>query len=201
MLEFDPQDKPIVEFSPISGCVVDVEETVMNDLSTDQLYLLRICLVIQRGYHASDNHISYWQTAQPGTISHARWLTEANRLLRLYVSQECPSDNLRRIVKFILNFYAPSWFHIKSHPTCQDGAKDLFFMLTLYQKLDKTDQSVVHSVLQNNSYFCHPENILLAAIGDEDENIRNLRARKWLLEKQLLTSVTEFVALTRTLLK
>lgn len=88
MLEFDPQEKPIVEFSAVSGCVVEVEDTVMNDLSTDQLYLLRICLLIQRGYHASDNHISYLQTAQPGAISRARWLTKANRLLRLYVSQE-----------------------------------------------------------------------------------------------------------------
>lgn len=81
-------------------------------------------------------------------------------------------------MKFILNFYAPSWFHIKSHPSCQDGAKNFFFMLTLYKKLDKTDQSVVHSVLQNNSYFCHPENILLAAIGDEDENIRKIACEK-----------------------
>jgi len=94
MLEFDTQQKPIAEFSPVSGCVVKVKDTVINDLSTDQLYLLKICLLIQCGYHASENHISYLQTAQPGAISHARWLTKANRLLRLYVSQEGPSDSL-----------------------------------------------------------------------------------------------------------
>jgi len=71
MLEFDPQDKPIVEFSLLSACVVEVEDTVMNDLSTDQLYLLRICLLIQRGYHTSENYISYLQTAQPGTCQMA----------------------------------------------------------------------------------------------------------------------------------
>lgn len=86
-------------------------------------------------------------------------------------------------MKFILNFYAPSWFHIISHPTCQDGAKNFFFTLTLYQKLDKTDQSVIHSVLQNNSYFCHPENILLAVIGDEDENIRKFACEKMVARK------------------
>jgi len=30
-------------------------------------------------------------------------------------------------------------------------------MLLLCQKLDKNDQTVVAPVLQNNSYFCHPE--------------------------------------------
>ena len=183
VLEFDPQQKPIIEFTPVSGCVVDVEDVVMNDLSTDQLYLLKICLLIQRGYNSTENYLSYLQTAQPGAISHARWLTKANRLLRLYTCQECPSDNLKRIVKFILNFYAPSWFHIKSHPTCQDGAKNFFFMLSLNQKLDEADQHVVASVLQNNSYFCHPENILLAAVGDEDENIRKFACEKILIAR------------------
>jgi len=71
MLEFDPQDKPVVEFCSLSGCVVEVEDMVMNDLSTDQLYLLRICLLTQRGYHTNENHISYLQTAQP------RWYNQS----------------------------------------------------------------------------------------------------------------------------
>ena len=59
ILEYDPQDKQAVESSSHSGCVVELEDRVMNDLSTHQLHLLRICLLIQRGYHASENHISY----------------------------------------------------------------------------------------------------------------------------------------------
>ena len=178
VMEFDPQHKPIIDFSPLSGCVAEVDETVTSDLSTDQVYLLKICLLIQRGYNASNNYIDYLQTAQPGAVSHARWLTKANRLLRLYVCEQYPSDNLRRIVSFILNFSAPSWSHIKSHPTCQDGAKNFFFMLSLYQKLDKPDQDVVAPVLQNNSYFCHPENILVAAVRNDDKNIRKFACEK-----------------------
>lgn len=37
MLEFDSQQKPIIEFSPVSGCVAELEDTMMNDLSKDQL--------------------------------------------------------------------------------------------------------------------------------------------------------------------
>ncbi len=44
----------------------------MNDLSKDQLYLLKICLLLQLGYNATENHISYLQTAQPGTISRSQ---------------------------------------------------------------------------------------------------------------------------------
>lgn len=185
MLDFDPQHKPILDFTPVSGRVTNVEDHVMHELSTDQLYLLRVCLLIQRGFTASDNYISFLQSAQPGQICHARWLTKASRLLRLYACEEHPSENLQRIVKFILNFYAPSWFHIKSHPTCQEGAKNFFFMLSLFQKLDECDQAVVAPVLQNNSYFCHPENILLAAVGDEEENVRRFACDRILLARNI----------------
>jgi hypothetical protein len=39
----------------------------MNDLSTDPLYVLKIRLLIQRGYSASENHI-YLQADQPGAV-------------------------------------------------------------------------------------------------------------------------------------
>ena len=45
-------------------------------------------------------------------------------------------------------------------------------MLSLYQKLDEIDQIIVAPILQNNCYFSHPENILLAAVGDDDKNVR-----------------------------
>ena len=51
----------------------------------------------------------------PGNINHARWLIRANRILRLYVSNKNPEENLVHLVSNILNLYAPCWFHIKSH--------------------------------------------------------------------------------------
>ena len=45
-------------------------------------------------------------------------------------------------------------------------------MLSLYQKLNPDDQPVIAPVLLNNCYFCHPENILLAGVADEDFNVR-----------------------------
>jgi hypothetical protein len=184
MLDFDPQHKPIIFFDPIAGCVADVHDLVKNDLSTDQLYLLRICLLVQRGVYIENSYTDFLQTAQPGAISHSRWLTKANRLLRLYISEEKPSAKLKRLVHFVVNFYAPSWFQIKSHSSCQDGAKNFFFMISLFQRLEKADQDIIGPVLVNNNYFANPENILLAAVADENESIRKLACEKILQSRQ-----------------
>ena len=66
----------------VNGKVNDVSVDVMTDLNTDQIYLLKVYLAVQQGYAASE-HISFLQTAMPGNLNHARWLTQANRILRL----------------------------------------------------------------------------------------------------------------------
>ncbi|GBM24542.1 hypothetical protein AVEN_217122-1 [Araneus ventricosus] len=55
---------------------------------------------------------------QPGTLNLARWLTTANRILRLYIST---SNQLIILVVFTLRVYAPSWFRIKVHHSIKDG--------------------------------------------------------------------------------
>ena len=81
------------------------------------------------------NICSSLQQNSPGNLNHARWLTKANRILRLYMSQRRPSVELVKVCSFILNVYSPSWFHIKQHNSCQDGAKNFFFLLQLCQQL------------------------------------------------------------------
>ena len=38
----------------------------------------------------------------PGALHHARWLTGANRILRLYVRSLNPSDKLKDLVKIVM---------------------------------------------------------------------------------------------------
>ena len=73
MLKLVPQQKPIIEFSPVLSSVSDVEDTERNDLNTNQWYLT------QRRYNASDNPNCYLQSAQPGINNHKRWITKANQ--------------------------------------------------------------------------------------------------------------------------
>ena len=72
------------------------------DLSTDHLYLYDMCTAIRLG--ACSNELS---KRDSGATSHARSLTTANRLLRLYVSVEHPSDNLVTQVTSIVKVYGP----------------------------------------------------------------------------------------------
>jgi hypothetical protein len=170
-IEFNAETLPILNFKVMPGKVKVVSNDFLKTLSTDQSYLYKACLAVQNGCENLD-HKNYLQTATPGSVHNARWVTTANRILRLYMSEKKPSKSLRRIVYFIVNAYAPSWFHIKQHSSCFDGAKNFFFMMKLCYELGPNDWNIVEKVFKNNSYFAHPENILLAAIDDTNEDNR-----------------------------
>lgn len=53
----------------------------------------------------------------PGPLCQARWLTTANKILRLYISTEKPSTELIKLVTFILKVYVPVRFLIKPRNT------------------------------------------------------------------------------------
>ena len=71
---------PLVQFEKIDGNLPIIEENIVNDLSTDQKYLFEISKAICSGNCAID-----LSRRDPGRMVHSRWLTMANRVLRLYV--------------------------------------------------------------------------------------------------------------------
>ena len=101
--------QPVVHYSPIvfDNCpnMDDIE------LSTDQQYLCDICKAV-----ASENCSIDLAIKKSGSVCHSRWLTAANRLLRLYVSTESPSDNLVALATHVMKVCAPVWFQIKTRP-------------------------------------------------------------------------------------
>ena len=56
------------------------EISYQNELCTDQRYLYDMCIALQSGVVNQNVAVK-----SPGNINHARWLTRANRILRLYV--------------------------------------------------------------------------------------------------------------------
>ncbi|GBN40051.1 hypothetical protein AVEN_89287-1, partial [Araneus ventricosus] len=66
----------------------------IKKLSTDQRYLYRISLAVK-----DDSLSSSVTENSPGELSHARWLTSANRFLRLNIGTPSPSQNLIMLVK------------------------------------------------------------------------------------------------------
>ena len=90
--------------------------------------------------------------------------------VRLYISTKKPSKALKEIVSLLVNFYIPNFFNIKEHSHCQQGAKHLFSMIELSR--DLMSRRTVERVLQDNSYWAHVENILIAMLGDDREVVR-----------------------------
>lgn len=108
----------------------------------------------------------------PGKLNHARWLTLANRTLRLYVSKLQPSAKLRILVQYILYAYAPSFFNIKCSSSVLNGSVHLANIIKSAQFLPKKYVAIVNATLQRNGFFAQPENVLLAMVNDNNMDVR-----------------------------
>lgn len=118
------EKNPVVEYEPIqSKSSIDITKA---NLSKDQQYLLDIVKAINSGI--CDNDLA---VKDPGPLSHSRWLTCANRVLRLYISQSNPSSEIKTLASFIVKTYAPVWFDIKKYNTVKDGPKHILKVIKL----------------------------------------------------------------------
>lgn len=165
----DCEKRSVVSFRPIVGSLPLISEDVVNDLSEDQKYLYKMCKVVESGHcppQVAD--------CQPGKMSHSRWLTTANRVLRLYVSSIKPSTNLKVLAKFIVMVYAPVWFLIKSKCSFENGALHLYKIMMWSRYLPKCLKAIIDPVIQRNAYFAHPENILVTMLFDARYEIRHI---------------------------
>lgn len=179
---------PIVAFEPIEIIIPEVDRDV---LSCDQKYLLDISLAIKTG--SCSNDLSH---RNPGSISLSRWLTTANRILRLYVSSEIPSDELKILVKFITKTYMPLWFQIKSSSQFTDGPLHIYRAIEASRFLPDHLKQVVDPVIERNAFFAHHENILVAMIFDKRPHIRELGLRRVLKARECVSkgkSIRNFV--------
>ena len=180
--------KQLEECEKYSVCDFDAIETSMprlsdeakDELSCDQKYLFEIIRAVETG-HVSERLANLY----PGKMAHSRWLTTANRIMRLYVSVKNPSDTLKNIAHFVSTVYAPDWFIIKMNPQAVNGAKNMQKILKLCYNLSEDIFAIVKPVVQRNAYFAHPENILIAMINDERSYIRELGWRRILKAKKM----------------
>ena len=160
----------VAEFDAIVSPNIEINDT---ELSTDQKYLLDIYRAVSGGSCSSS-----LAARNPGKMVHSRWLTTANRFLRIYVSTNEPSSNLIKIVQFIMTVYVPVWFNIKKNSSFIEGAKHFFEMMRLPQTMPERTRAIANKVLQRNCFFAHQENIFVSMINDNDRCIRKLGWRR-----------------------
>lgn len=67
---------------------------------------------------------------------------------------------------------------MKSQPQSIHGSRHIFKYILWIRGLPKEVQAIIRPVIINNAYYCHPENILLSMITDEEQEIRELGYEK-----------------------
>ena len=77
-------------FDPIE---VVLPIVILEELSTDLQYLWEMCEAVSKGKCSPA-----LSKRNPGALNHSRWITTANRVLRLFVECEEPSIKLKHLV-------------------------------------------------------------------------------------------------------
>ena len=174
-LDSNSSQWPVITFKPIlNPYFPTLPNEVLEELSTDQYYGYRICWAVICGEVDEDLKL-----LEIGPIVHSRWLTLACRILRLYTATCNPSQSLVTLAEYCLKVYFPTWFEIKCNNKLTLGSINFFNLVQ--RMVNFPNQNVVKiglDVLQRNGYFAHPENVLVAMLGDDNEDLRRLAVNK-----------------------
>ena len=150
----------------------EMSDEVMDDLSSDQRYLLLAFNSVRSGVLSPQ-----LKSLAIGPISHARWLTLAARLLVLWMSKHNfkgkTKKNLEILVTFVMTNYCVMWFTIKQKPHIKYGSQHVFRQIQLLRLVKKETRDIVEPYVQRGAYHAHPECIILAMLSDENDSVRN----------------------------
>lgn len=141
--------------------------------STDAQYLFEIAIAISEGAVSS-----ILANKKPGPIVNSCWLTKACRILRLYVATPAPSYSLKTLAEYLMRVYVPMYFNVKYYSSVIYGSTNLFKFIRWTRYLPPGALEVVNERIENNSYFAHPENILLAMLFDGRKEVLNRAIKK-----------------------
>ena len=162
---------PVVEFAPVPcadfpALTADVE----TSLSKDFQLLFQCARCVSTG--ECDPSVARRTHAK---VNMARWFTAQSRLLRLYMAEPQPSPELTTLTRIlcIVRVYVPTVVSIKAHSDLVDAPRHLFLQMRRQRDLLSGDElGVAQRSLAKNAWMGHPENVLLAMLGDSDANVR-----------------------------
>ena len=166
-LEINPKFTQITVGPPL----IKLSENVIQDLSTDQHYGYNIVCAIRNGVLPTRLAL-----LEIGPVNHSRWLTTANRLLRLWVSKHGLKgknlDNLQCIVEFIIGVYYPCWFRVKVMHCWVEGPRHVLFQLDCLKSQRKEVLDIVKPTVQRSAYYAHSEAIIQTLLCSDDKRER-----------------------------
>ena len=123
-----------------------------------------------------------------GPACHSRWLTTANRFLRLWVSRHGfkgeTNRKLRLIVEYVVGVYYPTWFAYKVRNNWIEGPRICLqqLQLTLQQSREVVDSVFPH--LESSAWWAHPEMLLQSLLCSETREDRRFAVQVILQERE-----------------
>ena len=106
-----------------------------------------------------------------------------NHVLRLYVSAEKPTEELIKLVTFLVRVYIPTWFDIVLNPSILQSPKILQRIAASLDELDqqefftKEEKEDMVDTYNHSAYACHHEMVLVAMLVDDDLAKRELACK------------------------
>ena len=174
-------------------------DDVVKDLSTDQKYGYEIVKAIRTGILPQR-----LANSEIGQYNHSRWLTFANRICRIYVSDHGfkgqDAKNLQLLAEYVTGVYFPIWFMYKIKNNWIMGPTICLEQLRLTLQQNKKVIKIVFPHLESSAWWAHSEMILQSLLCSEDDSDRKFAIEKILDLRQnnIDSRRTEKVVRTRT---
>ena len=150
---------------------IELDEEIIADLSSDQKYGYRMVVAIRAGKVPVE-----LANMDIGPVNHSRWLTTANRFMRLYVSKHCfkgkTLNNLKCIVEFIVGVYYPMWFEAKVKHSFIFGPRHVLKQLELVRLQKLKVQDIVGPHIARSAWYSHSESVLQTLLCSEEREDR-----------------------------
>ncbi|KAG0715733.1 hypothetical protein GWK47_000101 [Chionoecetes opilio] len=151
--------------------LIKLPDKVIQDLSTDQHYDYKIVCAVRDGVLPAGLAL-----LEIGPVNHSRWLTTANRLIRLWVSKHRLKGknlkNLHFIVEFIIGAYYPCWFNVKVKHSWIEGPRHILFQLDCHKAQRKEVLDIVMPTVKRSAWYAHSEAIFQTMLCSEDQKER-----------------------------
>lgn len=148
-----------------------------SKLNNDQDRFYSTCLAL---IHGDESHINLIKHRKIGKIGHARWHTTIDRICTVYMTTEKPSKDLVILTQFGVKIYGQILFSTKLNPSFANGPRLYWEIANRINEQTPSGRyffpeivrNSVIETLTNNSYWAHPENILIAMICDKNQQVQ-----------------------------
>ena len=157
--------------------LIELDESIVKDLSSDQKYGYEIVKAIRTGVLSSR-----LANLEIGPVYHSRWMTTANRFCRMWVSQHGfrgrVAKNLKLIVEYIVGVYYPTWFNYKVKNDWLEGPRICLEQLNLTLRQDKEVINIVFPRMESSAWWASPEMLLQSLLCSTNAEDRVFAVKK-----------------------